>query len=70
MASDAFQLRFPALARIDGSILTDWVLHIERNGTPTEEMREFVAAQRRPNFKEAVTASREKRDPDFHNLSE
>ena len=33
-----------------------------------EEMREFVAAQRRPHFKEAVTAFREKRDPDFHNL--
>ena len=31
-----------------------------------EEMREFVAAQRRPQFKEAVTAFREKRDPDFH----
>ena len=35
-----------------------------------EETREFVAAQRRPHFKEAVTAFREKRDPDFHNLSE
>jgi enoyl-CoA hydratase/carnithine racemase len=33
-----------------------------------EELREFVAAQRRPHFKEAVTAFREKRDPDFHNL--
>ena len=31
-----------------------------------EEMREFAAAQRRPDFKEAVTAFREKRDPDFH----
>jgi 2-(1,2-epoxy-1,2-dihydrophenyl)acetyl-CoA isomerase len=33
-----------------------------------EEMREFVAAQRRPQFKEAVTAFREKRDPDFHKV--
>ena len=33
-----------------------------------EEMREFVAAQRRPTFKEAVTAFREKRDPDFHKI--
>ena len=33
-----------------------------------EEMREFVAAQRRPTFKEAVTAFREKRDPDFHKV--
>ncbi len=33
-----------------------------------EEMREFVAAQRRPHFKEAVTAFREKRDPDFHKV--
>ena len=31
-----------------------------------QEIREFVAAQRRPQFKEAVTAFREKRDPDFH----
>ena len=30
------------------------------------EIREFVAAQQRPQFKEAVTAFREKRDPDFH----
>jgi enoyl-CoA hydratase/carnithine racemase len=31
-----------------------------------EEMREFALAQARPQFKEAVTAFREKRDPDFH----
>jgi enoyl-CoA hydratase/carnithine racemase len=30
------------------------------------EMREFVAAQRRPTFREAVRAFVEKRDPDFH----
>jgi 2-(1,2-epoxy-1,2-dihydrophenyl)acetyl-CoA isomerase len=34
-----------------------------------EEMREFVAAQQRPHFKEAVTAFREKRDPDFHQFA-
>ena len=33
-----------------------------------QEMREFVAAQRRPTFKEAVTAFREKRDPNFHKV--
>ena len=33
-----------------------------------EEMREFVAAQQRPYFKEAVSAFREKRDPDFHKV--
>ena len=32
------------------------------------ETREFVAAQQRPQFKEAVTAFREKRDPDFHKV--
>ena len=32
------------------------------------EMVEFVAAQRRPHFKEAVTAFREKREPDFHKV--
>ena len=32
------------------------------------EMVEFVAAQRRPHFKEAVTAFREKREPDFHQV--
>ena len=31
-----------------------------------EEMREFFLAQGRPQFKEAVMAFREKRDPDFH----
>ncbi len=30
------------------------------------EMREFVAAQQRPQFKEAVQALMQKRDPDFH----
>ena len=32
------------------------------------EMREFVAAQQRPYFKEAVRAFLEKRDPDFHRV--
>jgi enoyl-CoA hydratase/carnithine racemase len=32
------------------------------------EMREFVAAQRRPTFKEAVRSFVEKREPDFHNV--
>ncbi len=31
-----------------------------------EEIREFLAAQQRPEFKEAVQSFREKRDPDFH----
>ncbi len=34
----------------------------------TNEMREFVAAQRRPAFKEAVRSFIEKRDPDFHRV--
>jgi len=32
------------------------------------EMREFVQAQQRPSFKEAVRAFIEKRDPDFHQV--
>ncbi|MEX1255935.1 MAG: enoyl-CoA hydratase/isomerase family protein [Dehalococcoidia bacterium] len=32
------------------------------------EMREFVAAQRRPTFKEAVRSFVEKREPDFHQV--
>ncbi len=32
----------------------------------TEEMREFVVAQKRPQFKEAIQALIQKRDPDFH----
>lgn len=32
------------------------------------EMREFVAAQQRPYFKEAVRAFIEKREPEFHEL--
>ncbi|MCH7699005.1 MAG: enoyl-CoA hydratase/isomerase family protein [Chloroflexi bacterium] len=44
------------------------VTNVDIRRVMREEMREFVAAQRRPHFKEAVTAFREKRDPDFHNL--
>jgi enoyl-CoA hydratase/carnithine racemase len=33
------------------------------------EMREFVAAQQRPAFKEAVRSFLEKRDPDFHKVA-
>lgn len=33
-------------------------------------MREYISAQHQPQYKEAVTAFREKRDPDFHNLNE
>ncbi len=45
-------------------------LHLTHGGELAEmmrtEMREFVAAQQRPAFKEAVRAFLEKRDPEFH----
>jgi enoyl-CoA hydratase/carnithine racemase len=44
--------------------------HITQGGSLAEmmrtEMREFVSAQRRPYFKEAVRSFVEKREPDFH----
>lgn len=54
MAKDGFHLRegsskdFPALARIDGSISTEWVLYIERSGGPTEQKLEFAWRQVKP----------------------
>ena len=36
---------FPALSRIDGSLSTDWVLHIERRGSPTEQTLQFTWRQ-------------------------
>ncbi|OGO51402.1 MAG: hypothetical protein A2148_11685 [Chloroflexi bacterium RBG_16_68_14] len=43
------------------NLLEGDIVEVERR-----EMREFVASQGRPYFKEAVTAFREKREPDFH----
>ncbi len=46
--------------------------HVSRGGLLADmmrnEMREFVAAQQRPSFKEAVRSFIEKRDPDFHKV--
>ena len=47
MADLGFQLRegspedFPALSRIDGSVSTEWVLHVGRNGEPDEQTIEL-----------------------------
>ncbi len=47
MADVGFQLRegspedFPALSRIDGSISTEWVLHVDRSGEPDEQTIEL-----------------------------
>jgi enoyl-CoA hydratase/carnithine racemase len=46
--------------------------HVAKGGALTEmmrnEMREFLQAQQRPSFKEAVRSFIEKRDPDFHKV--
>jgi enoyl-CoA hydratase/carnithine racemase len=46
--------------------------HVSRGGDLAEmmrnEIREFVAAQRRPYFKEAVRSFLEKREPQFHQI--
>jgi enoyl-CoA hydratase/carnithine racemase len=46
--------------------------HVSKGGALTEmmrnEMREFLQAQKRPSFKEAVRSFIEKRDPDFHKI--
>ena len=54
MAKDGFRLRegsaddFPALARIDGSASTDWVLNIERSGSQAEQTLKFTWRQMKP----------------------
>jgi ribosomal protein S18 acetylase RimI-like enzyme len=51
MADEDFQLRegspedFPALARIDASVSTEWVLHIERIGEQPEQRLDFAWRQ-------------------------
>jgi len=54
MANDDFQLRegspkdFPALARIDASVSTEWVIHIERKGEQPEQRLDFTWRQAKP----------------------
>lgn len=54
MANDGFQVRegspedFPALARIDGSVSTGWVLYIERSGGHAEQTLGFTWRQVKP----------------------
>ena len=54
MANDGFRLRegspedFPALSRIDGSISTEWVLHVERSGGPDEQTIELAWRRVKP----------------------
>ncbi len=54
MADVGFQLRegspedFPALSRIDGSISTEWVLHVDRSGEPDEQTIELKWRQVKP----------------------
>ncbi|MCK9519726.1 MAG: enoyl-CoA hydratase/isomerase family protein [Dehalococcoidia bacterium] len=42
------------------------VNNLDIRGVMEQEGKEFAAAQQRPAFKEAVTAFREKREPNFH----
>lgn len=55
-----------SLAGIKRQVWQNLTAGIDLRQVMRVEMEEFLAAQRRPAFREAVTAFREKREPKFH----